>query len=103
MSDEEKLLEETLNATASGTPDEKSENSVARFAEQFSDLGKGIPLGIKDKVFEPKFTTKNSGMGLGLAMVKHIINDLNGDVSFESNEKNGTTFSLSIPILEEKI
>ena len=67
-----------------------------------SDNGEGIPTALHKKIFNPSFTTKNSGMGLGLAIVKRIINDLNGSISFKSSEGEGTTFYVSIPHLKEK-
>ena len=66
------------------------------------DNGEGIPTALHKKIFNPSFTTKNSGMGLGLAIVKRIINDLNGSISFKSSEGEGTTFYVSIPHLKEK-
>jgi len=62
-----------------------------------SDNGMGISEENKDKVFEPKFTTKSSGMGLGLAMVKNIMETYGGTISFESKETEGTTFTVAIP------
>ena len=61
------------------------------------DNGIGISDENKDKVFEPKFTTKSSGMGLGLAMVKNIVNTYNGEISFKSYKNNGTTFKVVFP------
>lgn len=63
-----------------------------------SDNGKGIEDTFKDKVFEPKFTTKTSGMGLGLPMVKNIIDTYNGTISFTSSIHKGTTFIITLPI-----
>lgn len=63
-----------------------------------SDNGKGINEEVKDKVFEPKFTTKSSGMGLGLPMVKNIIETYNGTIRFTSDSKKGTTFIITLPI-----
>lgn len=62
-----------------------------------SDNGAGIPAENKSKVFEPKFTTKSSGMGLGLAMVKNIVETYNGAISLQSVEEKGTTFTVTIP------
>ena len=62
------------------------------------DNGLGIRDENKSKVFEPKFTTKTSGMGLGLAMVKKIIEAYGGDVSFISSKGNGTTFKVRFPM-----
>ncbi len=63
-----------------------------------SDNGIGISEENKTKVFEPKFTTKTSGMGLGLAMVKKIMEAYEGDITLISYEGNGTTFKVRIPI-----
>ena len=62
-----------------------------------SDNGKGIEDSVKDLIFEPKFTTKSSGMGLGLPMIKKIIEAYNGQIKFESIENEGTTFTVEIP------
>ena len=61
------------------------------------DNGLGVLDENKDKVFEPKFTTKSSGMGLGLAMVKKILKNYGGDISFLSEEGKGTTFRVNFP------
>ncbi|WP_111308821.1 sensor histidine kinase [Confluentibacter sediminis] len=62
-----------------------------------SDNGLGISEDNKEKIFEPKFTTKTSGMGLGLAMVKNIVETYNGTISFETEKDKGTTFIVTIP------
>ncbi|MGB0175589.1 MAG: ATP-binding protein [Owenweeksia sp.] len=62
-----------------------------------SDNGSGIPEEQKEKIFEPRFTTKTKGMGLGLAMVKNIITGFGGEIWFESELGSGTTFYLSLP------
>lgn len=56
-----------------------------------SDNGPGIPEDIRDKVFVPNFTTKNTGAGLGLAISKNIIDGSGGKITFHTSEK-GTTF-----------
>ncbi len=61
------------------------------------DNGIGISEKNKPLVFEPKFTTKSSGMGLGLAMVKKIVNTYKGEISFESTAGEGTTFQVVFP------
>jgi signal transduction histidine kinase len=63
-----------------------------------SDNGKGIDEEVKDRVFEPKFTTKSSGMGLGLPMAKNIIETYNGTIIFNSQSNKGTTFIITLPI-----
>lgn len=62
-----------------------------------SDNGVGISEENKTKVFEPKFTTKSSGMGLGLAMVKNIVETYNGSITFTSEKGKGTTFKVTFP------
>ena len=62
-----------------------------------TDNGSGIPDKLKSKIFEPKFTTKTAGMGLGLGIVKNIIKSNNGKISFVSTQKKGTTFSVVLP------
>lgn len=57
----------------------------------FSDNGPGIPEDIRGRVFMPNFTTKNTGMGLGLAISKNIVEGSGGKICFETSEK-GTTF-----------
>jgi two-component system, NtrC family, nitrogen regulation sensor histidine kinase NtrY len=59
-----------------------------------SDNGCGIADALKSKIFSPNFTTKTTGSGLGLAMVKNIMQGFGGSVWFESEEKKGTTFYL---------
>jgi len=62
-----------------------------------SDNGKGIENDVEHLIFEPKFTTKNSGMGLGLPMIKKIIEAYNGSINFVSNKEKGTTFTVILP------
>lgn len=62
-----------------------------------SDNGKGVKDEVKELVFEPKFTTKSSGMGLGLPMIKNIIEAYDGTISFTSTEDIGTVFTVILP------
>lgn len=62
-----------------------------------SDNGIGIADELKDKVFEPKFTTKSSGMGLGLGMVKNIVENYQGSIGFTSQANKGTVFTVKFP------
>ncbi|WP_435135387.1 ATP-binding protein [Formosa sp. A9] len=64
-----------------------------------SDNGTGISEENEAKVFEPKFTTKSSGMGLGLAMVKNIVETYNGNITFTTQHEKGTTFIVTFPKL----
>jgi nitrogen fixation/metabolism regulation signal transduction histidine kinase len=62
------------------------------------DNGSGIPEEIRERIFTPSFTTKSSGMGLGLAMVKRIVEQAGGSVRFESRDQEGTTFFVVLPL-----
>lgn len=64
-----------------------------------SDNGTGIPDYMKDKVFTPNFTTKNSGTGLGLAISANMIDTFNGKIYFETEENVGTDFYIEIPLM----
>jgi nitrogen fixation/metabolism regulation signal transduction histidine kinase len=71
------------------------ENNIINIS--VSDNGVGILDENMSKIFEPKFTTKSSGMGLGLAMVKNIVETYNGSITFTSQENKGTVFTVKFP------
>jgi len=62
------------------------------------DTGVGIPEIVKPKLFNPMMTTKSKGQGLGLAVVKRLVEALNGKITFESEEGKGTTFIIRLPL-----
>ncbi len=62
------------------------------------DNGTGIEKQFQDQIFEPKFTTKNSGMGLGLGIIKNIIENYKGTITFETQTGQGTTFMVALPL-----
>ena len=64
-----------------------------------NDNGIGIEPENQERIFEPKFTTKTSGMGLGLGIIKNIIENYKGTITFESQTGIGTTFTVSLPII----
>ena len=64
---------------------------------EVKDNGQGISEEDASKIFEPKFTTKSSGMGLGLPMVKNIVEAYNGSISFKSELNMGTIFTVTLP------
>jgi len=61
-----------------------------------SDNGGGVDPNLKNKIFEPMFTTKTKGMGLGLGIVKKIIEIHKGLISYKSDNKTGTTFTIEL-------
>ena len=88
-------------------PDEQAEKSIVVTVKRFEnnvtisvkDNGIGIELENTEHIFEPKFTTKNSGMGLGLGIIKNIIENYKGTITFETQYGKGTTFIVSLPII----
>ena len=70
---------------------------------EVKDFGCGIPENLKPKIFSPYFTTKTGGMGLGLSMVKSIIENFKGEISFYSQEGLGTSFIFKLPVYEPGI
>jgi signal transduction histidine kinase len=64
----------------------------------FQDNGSGISTESQTRIFSPNFTTKTAGMGLGLAMVKNIIDNSLGSIWFETEPGKGTTFFVSLPM-----
>ena len=63
-----------------------------------TDNGKGIPEELQNKLFTPSFTTKSSGMGLGLSIVKNIIESFGGNITFKTKVNHGTTFIFELPV-----
>lgn len=65
---------------------------------EVSDDGEGIPLGDRDKLFVPYFSTKKGGTGLGLAIVQRIVADHNGAIYVRDNKPRGATFVIELPV-----
>lgn len=84
-----------LTITASKT----EEKAVIRF----QDTGVGIAEENKSKIFQPLFTTKAKGQGLGLAVCKRLIEANEGTILFESEVGEGTTFTVVIPLKRDKV
>lgn len=111
MADKEQLLRVfnnlIKNAVQSIPEDEKGKVKItlgregSQYLVSVSDNGTGISEDVLDKIFRPNFTTKTGGMGLGLAMVKNIIETINGRIWFETKSDTGTTFYVSLPCVNE--
>lgn len=65
------------------------------------DNGNGIPKDILPRIFDERFTTKESGTGLGLSLLKQIVDSHGGTIKVQSDENSGTTFLLSFPTHQE--
>ena len=61
------------------------------------DNGVGIPEDMYDRIFEPNFTSKTSGTGLGLTMVRKMVEEYKGEISVKSEVGKGSTFTISLP------
>jgi signal transduction histidine kinase len=67
---------------------------------ELHDNGAGIPEAIQPKVFLPNFSTKRGGSGLGLAIAKRGVEHAGGNIWFETTEGVGTSFFISLPLVE---
>ncbi len=67
---------------------------------QVQDNGSGIPAEVQPKIFIPNFSTKYSGSGIGLAVVKKGVEAIGGSIWFETQENVGTTFFLKLPVVQ---
>ncbi|MFO0485247.1 MAG: sensor histidine kinase, partial [Sphingobacteriia bacterium] len=65
---------------------------------EVADNGSGIPEEIRARIFEPNFSTKSSGMGLGLALARRMVESMGGQIDFSSETGAGTTFVLRFPL-----
>ena len=86
--------------------DEGISVSVSKFENDqvkivVTDHGSGITKEAEEKIFQPFFTTKPSGMGLGLAICQSIIESHGGVLSFTKNPSGGTTFYFTLPVISE--
>ncbi len=68
---------------------------------EIADSGSGIPADVLPRIFEPFFTTRAKGTGLGLALVKRIVEEHRGHVSVSSQDGQGTTFVIELPLSRE--
>jgi signal transduction histidine kinase len=73
-----------------------NENRICHI--MISDTGAGIPEDIRIKIFEPNFSTKSEGMGIGLAIARRVIEDHGGTITCQSESGKGTTFDIRLPV-----
>jgi signal transduction histidine kinase len=66
-----------------------------------TDDGPGIPLEIQSRLFDPFFTTKAAGTGLGLSIVARLVENLEGEIAFQSAPGSGTRFVVRLPLSED--
>lgn len=99
------LIDNAAEALAVSPPGERLIRIESRYLKGaelarliVSDTGRGVRPADKDKLFLPKFSTKERGTGLGLAIVSHIVSDHGGRVWVEDNKPRGARFIVELPI-----
>ncbi|WP_051200354.1 ATP-binding protein [Flavobacterium subsaxonicum] len=99
------LVKNATQAIAEDEPNPMVDVRIYREADRAKitvrDNGKGISMENKNRIFEPKFTTKTSGMGLGLGIIKNIVENYHGTITFDSVPGHGTTFIVTLPIIAQ--
>ncbi len=98
------LLNLVVNATEAmpegGTLTIRTRSTGDAVIANFNDTGVGIPPENLEKIFQPLFTTKIKGIGLGLAVSRRLIEANGGTLTVESHVGKGSTFTVSIPIAD---
>jgi PAS domain S-box-containing protein len=96
------LIANGIQAMENGGTLTVSTRKAEDFVEiSFKDTGVGIPQDNMDKMFSPFFTTKATGMGVGLAICKKIVESHDGTIHLENEVGKGTTFTVKLPIRHE--
>lgn len=90
---------QALQQTAKPCVSVKGRVDGERVFIEVHDNGMGIASDIRDKIFKVNFTTKSTGLGLGLAITANILKLAGGNVTFETEEGRGTTFTVTLPIM----
>ena len=79
----------------------RSEDGMRNVEVRISDTGVGITRENLKKIFDPFFSTRERGSGLGLAIVHNIVHAHSGSIDVESREREGTVFSITLPLIQE--
>lgn len=98
------LITNGIQAAISGSKPEISVSIALqedRVLIRVKDNGTGIEADQAERIFEPYFTTKSTGTGLGLAMVKQIVEQHDGTIYIEHTDSKGTTFCISLPLITD--
>ncbi len=74
-----------------------------QIAVTFTDTGGGIPSDAMGQIFQPYFTTKKSGSGLGLLVVRRIVREHGGEIDIVSDEGKGLTLTIRLPLAEKRV
>jgi signal transduction histidine kinase len=110
LADPERLRRALVNVVANalqamdekGPGEQRLEIRTRRLADRceivVSDSGGGIPEQIGERIFEPLFSTKSFGVGLGVPIIRNIMTDHGGGVDYQSKLGDGTTVTLWLPL-----
>jgi signal transduction histidine kinase len=97
------LVKNAIQSIPENQPEKAISVTVKKEADNVLIIVKDNGIGIEpqdiSRIFEPKFTTKSSGMGLGLGIIKNIIENYKGTITFDTAFGKGTTFTVSLPII----
>ena len=96
------ILKNAMQAIPSGRKGKivvKLTSTIDKVQVRITDNGAGIPEELKTRMFTPNFTTKSSGMGLGLSIAKRYAETAGGTIRFESEPDKGTSFIVELPLL----
>jgi signal transduction histidine kinase len=97
------LIANAIQATAAGGSVTVKTARVGEFAQiNVTDTGTGIPADRLSAIFDDFVTTKRRGLGLGLAISKRIVEQLDGTITVESEVGRGTSFTLRFPLTDER-
>ena len=89
------LVQNALDAMGGkGTLTLRTYKDDGHVTTEVSDTGKGIPEEIREKIFDPFYSTRHEGVGLGLSIVHRIVREHGGSIKVESQVGKGTTFKL---------
>jgi PAS domain S-box-containing protein len=89
----------TLSAVAdAGDPAHDQDAPAPVVVVEVADTGPGIPIGLSDRIFNPFFTTKTTGSGLGLPIVRKIVDAHEGRIDVTSGPGQGTRFKVTLPV-----
>jgi signal transduction histidine kinase len=98
------VIKNSLEATnRHGTLHIRTDMDDTNVIVSFVDTGSGMSAGNLSRVFEPYFTTKPTGTGLGLLIVRRIVREHGGELSIESAEGEGLTLTIRLPYIEKRI
>src|SRR5881296_2549882 len=98
------VIKNSLEATKRhGTLHIRTDMDDTNVIVSFVDTGSGMSAGNLSRVFEPYFTTKQSGTGLGLLIVRRIVREHGGELSIESSQGKGLTVTIRLPYIDKRI